>query len=75
MNPTKFKLGDFVWYICNNKIQHERVLAIKCIERVNDNQQERPDGIGKTGTSYETIHHVVPETHVFSEKEGLLASL
>ena len=73
------EVGQFAWYLCNNRVHNATILAKCVIENTKNINPSTPEQqhtfapFGPTKTEYATCHGVF--TKVYASKDELLASL
>lgn len=72
-NKAKYDFGDWVWFLCNNELRHERIQIISIQINCNGvfikyNLPTKPKSELDSGTWFN-------ESQVFSTKEELINSL
>lgn len=74
----KFRLGQEIFYIRDNRLHSAPVMSRRCVE----NSRECKSGgsnlysrFGHSGIEYSTVHGIIKEKEAFASKEDLAASL
>lgn len=79
----KYKLGQEVWYMHNNKICSAPVLSRCMVENAHDSQKENLSlderriytQFGKTDIRYSTIHMILSERETYQSVDELIGAL
>ncbi len=81
MKIPKYKLGQIVYYMANNRVHGSTITSVNVVENMhndwnsNKEQKQTWQPFGPSGIFYATCHGVLEEEKVFASQEELTASL